>query len=84
MKIKSSFFFLNEYRNPICYRFKNVPCNAEKKIGLKRMCHSLSFTGSHSFLETDNAGFFFFFFSQISLQSHGKQLTFSIGSSATR
>lgn len=82
MKMKSSFSLLNEYRNPICYLLKNVPCNAEEKIGLKRVCHSLSFTWSHSFLEPDD--FFFSFFSQISLQSHGKQLAFSIGSSVTR
>lgn len=61
MKMKSSFFLLNEYRNPICYLLKNVPCNAEEKIGLKRVCHSLSFTRSHSFLEPDD--FFFFLFS---------------------
>ena len=82
--MKSSFFLLNEYRNPICYLLKNVPCNAEEKIGLKRVCHSLSLTGSHSFLEPDDFFFFFSFFSQISLQSHGKQLAFSIGSSVTR
>ena len=81
--MKSSFFLLNEYRNPICYLLENVPCNAEEKIGLKRVCHSLSLTGSHSFLEPDDY-FFFSFFSQISLQSHGKQLAFSIGSSVTR
>ena len=62
MKMKSSFFLLNEYRNPICYLLKNVPCNAEEKIGLKRVCHSLSLTGSHSFLEPDDFFFFFFFF----------------------
>lgn len=60
MKMKSSFSLLNEYRNPICYLLKNVPCNAEEKIGLKRVCHSLSFTWSHSFLEPDD---FFFLFS---------------------
>ena len=67
MKMKSSFFLLNEYRNPICYLLKNVPCNAEEKIGLKRVCHSLSLTGSHSFLEPDD--FFFFFFFQSNLPS---------------
>ena len=69
MKIKSSFFFLNEYRNPICYLFKNVPCNAEKKIGLKRMCHFLSFTGSHSFWKQTMLLLFFFFFFQSNIPS---------------
>lgn len=51
------FFLLNEYRIPICYLYKNVPCNAEEKIELKRERHSLSFTVNHSFLEPDRAMF---------------------------
>lgn len=78
--MKSS-FLLNEYRNPICYLFKNVPCDAEEKIGLKE-CVILFL--SHGAILSGNRWFFFSFFSQISLQSHGKQLAFSIGSSVTR
>lgn len=57
--MKSSFFsLLNEYRIPICYLHKNAACQVEEKIELERLCHSLPFTVSHSFLEPDDAFFF--------------------------
>lgn len=55
--MKGSFFLLNEYRIPICYLNKNVPCNAEEKIELKNVCYSLYFTVRHSFLKPDDTFF---------------------------